>query len=84
LKILTKNINATPLSVAKIVGIHISTKEITSIVFEFIDWLHEDDTTDDFDAVDCNGVVEWFYIDEGKSYTKEQMFQYWWNNVKNK
>jgi len=38
LKILAKNVNATPLSVAKIIGINISAKEITSIVFEFIGW----------------------------------------------
>ena len=79
LKILAKNVNATPLGVAKIVGINISAKEITSMVFEFIEWAVRKE------MLQYSGSAEeWQTTYCGNYLNLEELFQYWWDNVKNK
>jgi len=65
--------------VAKIVGINISAKEITSMVFEFIEWAVRKE------MLQYSGSAEeWQTTYCGNYLNLEELFQYWWDNVKNK
>jgi hypothetical protein len=55
-------------------------KEITSMVFEFIKWFTGKDSPV---SILYGDQPERFATTE-KDYTIEELFQYWWDNVKNK
>jgi len=55
-------------------------KEITSMVFEFIKWFTGKDSPV---SILYGDQPERFATTE-KDYTIEELFQYWWGNVKNK
>jgi len=58
-----------------------STKEITSMVMEFIKWKDDPDNVGCFDG---NEVYFIFDLSEEKGHTIEQIFDYWFNNIRNK
>jgi hypothetical protein len=83
LKIIKKRINQIQtqegLSV-KITSNEDKAKEITSMVFEFIKWFTGKDSPV---SILYGDQPERFATTE-KDYTIEELFQYWWDNVKNK
>jgi hypothetical protein len=90
LKIIKKRINQIQtqegLSV-KITSNEEKAKEITSMVFEFIEWLSFGDHLfypEDKSTWTFYKNEEDLINDKGHLKTTQKVFQYWWDNVKNK
>jgi hypothetical protein len=61
-------------------------KEITSMVFEFIEWKYPkyskywgSDLPNKGKWYECNTILS-----KRRYFTTDELFQYWWDNVKNK
>jgi len=62
-----------------------ASKEITSMVFEFIEWKEEKTEKVDNKYFVFKEILKWRTIYEDVEFTTlNELFQYWWNNVKNK
>ncbi len=60
-------------------------KEITSMVFEFIEWKDEKTEKIDNKYFVYKEILKWRTIYEDVEFTTlNDLFQYWWDNVKNK
>ena len=62
-----------------------ASKEITSMVFEFIEWVLLHSCGDVYYlGYDENDTVTFYDVKNDNKCTKNEVFQYWWDNVKNK
>jgi hypothetical protein len=62
-----------------------ASKEITSMVFEFMEWEEEKTEKVDNKYFVFKEILKWRTIYENVEFTNlNDLFQYWWDNVKNK